>query len=69
MGTGTNSTNTQKRVSSKPPRCKLCRQEYTPMCDFMQGRCPHHPSMLDNILSNPHKSRFYNLIKFFKGKK
>ena len=69
MGTRTNSTNTQKRLSSKPPRCSLCKHEYTPTCDFMQGRCPHHPSMLDNILSNPYKSRFYNLIKFFKGKK
>ena len=69
MGTGTNSTNTQKRVSSKPPRCSLCKQEYTPTCEFMQGRCPHHPSMLDKILSNPYKSRFYNLINFFKGTK
>lgn len=69
MGTGTNSRNTQKRLSSKPPRCKLCRQEYTPACEYMQGRCPHHPSLADRILSDPYKSRFYNLIKFFKGKK
>jgi hypothetical protein len=48
--------------------CKTCGREYTPMCDYMQGRCPHHPSMLDIILSNTHKSRFYNLIKFLKGK-
>jgi hypothetical protein len=26
------------------------------------------PSMLDKILSNPYKSRFYNLLNFFKGK-
>jgi hypothetical protein len=68
MGTGPNSRTTQKQVSSKPPRCSLCKKEYTPMCDFLQGRCPHHPSMLDKILSNPQKSRFYNLLKFFKGK-
>jgi hypothetical protein len=54
--------------SSKKIDCKTCGQEYTPMCDFMQGRCPHHPSMLDRILSNPHKSRFYNLLNFLKGK-
>ena len=69
MGTRPSHTDTQKPISSKPPRCALCKQPYTPMCDYMQGRCPHHPSMVDRILSNPHKSRFYNLIKFFKGKK
>lgn len=63
MGTGTDSKNT-KRIN-----CNTCGREYTPMCDFMQGRCPHHTSMLDNILSDTYKSRFYNLINFFKGKK
>jgi hypothetical protein len=48
--------------------CEICGQEYSPSCDYRQGRCPHHPSMLDNILSSPYKLRFYNLIKFFKGK-
>jgi hypothetical protein len=48
--------------------CKICEQEYSPECDYRQGRCPHHPSMLDIILSSSYKSRFYNLIKFFKGK-
>jgi hypothetical protein len=68
MGTGTSNTHTQKQVSSKPPRCKLCGQVYTPACDYMQGRCPHHPSMVDQILASPYRTRFYNLIKFFKGK-
>jgi hypothetical protein len=36
------------------------------MCDFMQGRCPHHPSM---ISMKDVKTRFSNLIKFFTGKK
>lgn len=66
MGTGTSSTDTQKQVSSKPPRCKLCRQVYTPACEFMQGRCPHHPAM---ISTKEVKTRFNNLIKFFKGPK
>jgi hypothetical protein len=69
MGTESSNRHTQKRVSSKPPRCSLCKEIYTPACDYMQGRCPHHPSLMDRILSDPYKSRFYNLIKFFKGKK
>lgn len=50
----------------KPPRCSLCKKEYTPMCEFMQGRCPHHPSMTVPTIV---KTRFSNLINFFKGKK
>jgi len=70
MGTGTNSRDTQKRVSSKPPRCKLCNHPYTPACDFMQGRCPHHPSIIDiGEAARVVKTRFSNLIKFFTGKK
>jgi hypothetical protein len=61
---GTRKTNqTTKKID-----CKTCGQEYSPGCDYRQGRCPHHPSMLDNILSSSYKLRFYNLIKFFKGK-
>jgi hypothetical protein len=62
MGTRKTSRNTQKIA------CKTCGREYSPMCDYMQGRCPHHPSVLDSILSDSYKLRFYNLIKFFKGK-
>lgn len=69
MGTGQNSTNTQKKLSSKPPRCSICRKEISMSCEWRQGRCPHLPSMAEQILSNPYKTRFYNLIKFFKGKK
>ena len=53
-------------TKTKPPRCSLCKQEYTPMCDFMQGRCPHHPSM---ISAKVVQTRIQNLINFFKGKK
>lgn len=66
MGTGPSNRHTQKSVSSKPPRCSLCKQEYTPMCDFMQGRCPHHPSMISSRVVT---TRIQNLINFFKGKK
>jgi len=54
------------KPASKPPRCSLCKQEYTPMCDFMQGRCPHHPSMISPRVVT---TRIQNLINFFKGKK
>ena len=66
MGTGTSSRHTQKQVSSKPPRCSICRQTYTPTCDWRQGRCPHHPAM---ISIGKVQTRFNNLIKFFKGNK
>ena len=65
MGTGTSSRDTKTRVT-KPPRCSLCKQEYTPTCDFMQGRCPHHPATISTGVVT---SRIQNLINFFKGKK
>jgi len=70
MGTGTSHTDTQKRVSSKPPRCSICRKPIADAqsCDWNQGRCPHTPSMIDQIMADPYRSRFYNLIKFFTRK-
>ena len=59
MGTRKTNKNTKKID------CKTCGREYTPMCDFMQGRCPYHPAMFN--LSEA-KVRFTNLINFFKGK-
>jgi hypothetical protein len=69
MGTKQN-TRTAQTVAkiAKSPKCSICRQVITDTCIWRQGRCPHHPSMLENILSDPYKSRFYNLINFFKGK-
>lgn len=71
MGTGTSHTDTQKVIKAKPPRCAICRKPIAEVssCDWQQGRCPHMPSMLDNILADGYKSRFYNLIKFFQRKK
>jgi hypothetical protein len=68
MGTKQN-TGTAQTVAkiTKPPKCSICRQIIKDTW-WRQGRCPHHPSMLDNILSDPYRSRFYNLINFFKGK-
>lgn len=66
MGTGKSRTNTQGQVSGKLPLCSICRQTYTPACNWNQGRCPHHPPMIsvDKV-----QTRFNNLIKFFKGNK
>lgn len=71
MGTGTNSQNTQavKVTKSKAPKCSICRQVITDTCTWRQGRCPHLPSMAQQIVSNPYKARFLNLLKFLKGKK
>jgi hypothetical protein len=61
---GTRTTNqTTKKIN-----CKTCNKEYTPMCDFMQGRCPHHTPMIDELMLDTYKTRYYNLINFFKGK-
>lgn len=69
MGTGTSSRDTQKQVSSKPPRCSLCKQPYTPMCEYMQGRCPHHPAIIEiGSASKVVRTRLSNLINFFKRK-
>lgn len=52
----------------KQPQCSICRRVPSPNCDYRQGRCPHRPSMIDTILSDTYKTRFYNLFKFFKEK-
>ena len=59
MGTKQNIRNTQKID------CKTCGKKYTPMCDYLQGRCPHHPAMINLSVV---KTRFTNLINFLKGK-
>ncbi len=50
------------------PKCSICRKIPRPDCDYKQGRCPHRPSMFEQIINNPYKSRFFNLLNFFKGK-
>ena len=70
MGPGTSNRDTQKIARiTKPPKCSICRQVIKDTCDWMQGRCPHTPSLAEQIMASPYKARFYNLIKFFKGKK
>jgi hypothetical protein len=59
MGTRKTTRNTEKID------CTTCGQEYTPACDYRQGRCPHHPAMINLSVV---KTRFTNLINFLKGK-
>jgi len=66
MGTRSNSHDTQKQLSSKPPRCSVCRKVYTPACDWNQGRCPHHPAVISTTAV---RTRLQNLIKFFTRRK
>ena len=28
-------------------KCNTCNKEYAPDCDYNQGRCPHHPPLID----------------------
>jgi hypothetical protein len=52
-------------------KCNFCGKDVVPNCDWQQGRCPHRSSMIDDILLDNYKARYYNLIKsinnFFKG--
>jgi len=43
-------------------KCLTCRKEYSPSCDWRQGRCPHHPPLIDI-----HHLRFYNLFLLIKN--
>lgn len=41
-----------KNVENSPGlKCQTCRKEYSPACDYRQGRCPHHPSLLNNLIA------------------
>jgi hypothetical protein len=28
-------------------KCSTCQKEYSPACDYNQGRCPNHPPLID----------------------
>ena len=45
-------------------KCKTCGGEYSPDCDYNQGRCPHHPPMLNIQPKDTSKGHFYvSLVK------
>lgn len=41
MGKAKTNTKTQE------VNCTTCGEIYTPNCDYRQGRCPHHPPLID----------------------
>jgi hypothetical protein len=46
--------------------CKTCNKEYSPECDYNQGRCPHHPPLLNIQPKDTSKGHFYvSLAKSF----
>lgn len=48
-------------------KCETCGDEVRQDCDYRQGRCPHRKSMLDEIMCDQYKTRFYNLIQSIKN--
>ena len=40
-------------------KCNTCRKEYTPDCDYNQGRCPHHKPMIDIQPKDTSRGHFY----------
>ena len=47
MGTGTDSGDTAEI------KCPVCRQAYSPQCDYRQGRCPRHKPLIgEDIVSD-----------------
>ena len=47
-------------------KCTACGKEYSPECDYKQGRCPHHPPMINIQPKDTSKGHFYvSLVKSF----
>ena len=45
-------------------KCNTCNQEYSPECNYKQGRCPHHPPMINIQPRDPSRRHFYvSLVK------
>ena len=45
-------------------KCTTCRQEYSPECDYNQGRCPHHKPMIEIQPKDTSRGHFYvSLVK------
>ena len=40
-------------------KCTICNKEYSPDCDYKQGRCPHHPPMINIQPKDTSKGHFY----------
>ena len=45
-------------------KCTICNKEYSPLCDYKQGRCPYHPPMINIQPKDTSKGHFYvSLVK------
>lgn len=40
-------------------KCDTCNKDYTPECDYNQGRCPHHPPMINIQPRDTSRGHFY----------
>ena len=40
-------------------KCETCNKEYSPDCDYKQGRCPHHPPLLNIQPKDTSKGHFW----------
>lgn len=40
-------------------KCKVCNKEYSPECDYNQGRCPYHPPLLNVQPRDTSRGHFY----------
>lgn len=40
-------------------KCPTCHNQYSPTCDWNQGRCPNHPPMLKIQPKDTSKGHFY----------
>jgi hypothetical protein len=43
-------------------KCNVCNKEYTTTCDYNQGRCPKHPSLIEVAKFDSYRARYYNLF-------
>ena len=48
-------------------KCVTCGKKINSNCDWQQGRCPYIPSMFDQIINDPYKARYYNLLQSIKN--
>ena len=40
-------------------KCDTCGKEYSADCDYKQGRCPHHPPMINIQPKDTSRGHFY----------
>ena len=45
-------------------KCDICGKEYSAVCDWQQGRCPHHPPLINIQPRDTSRGHFYvSLVK------